>query len=147
MSRKITFGALVVALMATSCGLFARYKSEAQEVVASRVLVDYHLSGGLIGRNDHLMVLNDGRAILSSSSGATKRLRLSEQVFEQIKKELRRSDWPEDTGDPEAVAADSFVYSIAYDGHQVTFVDPEVPESIRSVSVLLKNVIFDHQSR
>jgi hypothetical protein len=45
MSKKITFGALIVALMATSCALLARYKGEAQEVVASRVLVDYHLSG------------------------------------------------------------------------------------------------------
>lgn len=139
------FGALVVALMATSCALFARNKSEAQEVVASRVLVDYHLSGGLIGRNDHLMVLNNGRAVLSSSSGTTTHFRLNAEIFEQIKDELRRSYWPED--DPEAVAADAFVISIAYDGHRGSFVEPEVPQSIRSVSTLLNGVILDIRSR
>lgn len=60
---------LVLALTATSCAFLCRYKSEAQGVVASRVLLEYHVSGGLIGRNDHLMVLNDGRAVLSSDSG------------------------------------------------------------------------------
>lgn len=147
MSKKITFGALIVGLMATSCTLFARYKSEAQEVVASRVLVDYHLSGGLIGRTDHLMVLNNGGAVLSSSSAATARVRLSAEVLEQIKDELRRSDWPEDTGDPEAVAADAFIISIAYDGHRMTFVEPNVPKTIRSLSALLNDVIFDIRSR
>jgi hypothetical protein len=147
MSKKITFGALIVALTATSCALFARYKSEAQEVVESRVLVDYRLSGGLIGRTDHLTVLNNGGAVLSSSSGATTRVRLSAEVFEQIKDELRRSNWPEDTGDPEAGAADAFLTSIAYDGHRVTFVEPNVPESIRSLSALLNDVISDIRSR
>ncbi|MDQ4026883.1 MAG: hypothetical protein M3214_02370 [Actinomycetota bacterium] len=85
MSKKITFGAQIVALMATSCALFAGSKIEAQEVVASRVLVDYRLSGGLIGRTDHLTVLNNGGAALSSSSGATTRVRLSAEVFEQIR--------------------------------------------------------------
>jgi hypothetical protein len=101
----------------------------------------------LIGRNDHLMVLSNGRAVLSSSSGATTRFRMSAEVFEQIEDELRRSDWPQDTGDPEAVAADAFVISIAYDGHRVTFVEPEVPESIRSVSTLLNDGILDIRSR
>ena len=146
MSKKITFGALIVALTATSCALFARYKSEAQEVVESRVLVDYRLSGGLIGRTDHLTVLNNGGAVLSSSSGATTRVRLSAEVFE-IKDELRRSNWPEDTGDPEAGAADAFLTSIAYDGHRVTFAEPNVPESIRSLSALLNDVISDIRSR
>lgn len=147
MSKKITFGALIVALIATSCALVARYKSEAQEVVASRVLVDYHLSGGLIGRTDHLIVLNNGGAVLSSFSAATTRVRLSAEVFGQIKDELRRRDWPEDTRDPEAVAADAFIISIAYDGHRVTFVEPNVPKAIRSLSASLNDVIFDIRSR
>lgn len=93
------------------------------------------------------MVLNNGGAVLSSSSGATTRVRPSAEVFEQIKEELRRSDWPEDTGDPEAVAADAFIISIAYGGHRVTFVEPNVPKSIRSLSALLNDVIFDIRSR
>jgi hypothetical protein len=111
------------------------------------VLVDYHLSGGLIGRTDHLIALNNGGAVLSSFSAATTRVGLSAEVFERIKDELRRRDWPEDTRDPEAVAADAFIISIAYDGHRVTFVEPNVPKSIRSLSASLNDVIFDIRSR
>jgi hypothetical protein len=146
MSKRMIFGALILALMATSCALFAKYKGEGSEVVASRGLVDYQVSGGLMGVNDHLMILNDGRAVLSSSTGPAKHFRLSAEAFEQVKDVLERAEWP-DTGDPQAVAPDTFVYSIDYDGHDVTFVDPAVPESIRSVSAVLNDVIYDSRSR
>jgi hypothetical protein len=147
MSKKITMGALIVALVAASCALFTRYNGEAQEVVASSVLVDYRISGGMIGRNDHLTVMNDGRAVLSSTRGPATRFRLNGEVLEQLKAELARIDGPNDTAGPEAVPADAFVYSIDYAGHRVTFADPDVPEPIRSVSAILGDVILEHRSR
>jgi hypothetical protein len=142
----MTVAAIVLALVATSCALIARYNDEGRDV-ASSVLVEYQLSGGVAGMNQHLVVFNDGRAVLSSpTTESPEHFRLNAGELRRLKGALARTDWPQETGRPDAQGADTFVVSIEHDGRRVVFVEPDVPPSVRSTSAALKHIVLEHQA-
>jgi hypothetical protein len=147
MSKKITFGALIAALMATSCALFVSYKSEAQEgrrVTRARRLSPKRRVDRSHGPPDGSEQWRCRSVVILGGDNARPAERRSVRADKGRASSERLAGGH---GDPEAVAADAFIISIAYDGHRVTFVEPNVPKSIRSLSALLNDVIFDIRSR
>lgn len=99
-------------------------------------LVDYHVTGGFIGIDEHLVVRASGEAVLTSDRSPSGTRDLSDDELAALNRVLEASDFaniPADTIDPNV--ADAFVYQVTYQGRTVVTSDgyltpPELQEII-----------------
>lgn len=95
---------------------------------SGNVLVEYHRTGGIAGFDDHLLIHENGTAMVSrrGTTGtftlATEELVALNTLFEQARFHDLRSSYPAPTP-----GADYFSYEITYRSHTVTTEDTGVP--------------------
>jgi hypothetical protein len=107
------------------------------------ILVRYHVSGGLIGINSHLVVYESGRAEVTGPTTEPRTIELNEQQMQQIRSALENGQWDDrirPSGDP---AADGFSYTVLYDGHRISAADPNVPGWLAEITHVLNTVALD----
>jgi hypothetical protein len=109
---------------------------------SSGTLIEYRRSGGFAGWDDHLVIKENGEAILTRGlerreitldSDTVNRLRSRFQDAEFS--ELRRRYLPSREG------ADLFEYVITYKGHTVRTMDGAVPSSLQPVLEALNQIV------
>jgi hypothetical protein len=106
------------------------------------VLIEYRRSGGFAGLDDHLVIKENGQAILTQGSerhefilngGARDRL---EALFAEAEfSRLRRRYLPSRQG------ADLFEYVVTYKGHTVRTMDGAVPSSLQPILGALNEIV------
>ncbi|MCB0115852.1 MAG: hypothetical protein KDD84_17245 [Caldilineaceae bacterium] len=109
---------------------------------SSSIWIDYQRSGGFVGFDDHLTVLNTGEATLTrKSTQFTFTLddatisQLQGQLDVAVFSELRREYLPERQG------ADLITYTIIVNGHRVKTMDGAMPEPLKPIVKSLNEII------
>ena len=109
---------------------------------SSETLIEYRRSGGFAGLDDHLIIKENGAAILTRKSerhestldsDTIDRLRtlFEEAEFSQLHKEYL----------PSRQGSDLFEYVVTYKGHTVRTMDGAVPPSLQPVLEALNQIV------
>lgn len=128
-------------LLVTSL-LLAGWLTGCTRAASSGARIEYRRSGGFAGLDDHLVIQEDGKAILTRKTGRSgfvvddatmTRLRV---LFDQAEfSKLRREHLPRRKG------SDLFEYVITHKGHTVRTMDTAVPESLQPILEVLNQIV------
>jgi hypothetical protein len=106
------------------------------------VLVSFHRSGGIAGRDDRATVLADRRVTVRSDRSATRRWRLSVAAMRKLRQSLdaARVDRSLPHSAPGG-CADCLSYTITYRRHRVELTDDRVPARMRPALSRLSRLV------
>ena len=110
-------------------------------------LVSYHLTGGLIGFDDDLVVRRDGRATLSSR-GETRRFRLAPRVRRRLVVAVRRARFAtlQPAYEPEARVSDGTTETVTHAGRTVRVeTGAEIPRRLANLLSRLNRIVDRHR--
>jgi hypothetical protein len=118
---------------------------------ASHFAISFERSGGLKARVETLVVRPGLRAYATGPKGnreASAHFRMNARTAEELRRELAKADFAhiESTASP-STCADCYVYSIAYRGHEVLFVDSRTPPGLMEVVDKLEGEVIAHLYR
>jgi hypothetical protein len=128
----------LMSVLATACGSSAGGGAAPPR---SDVLVASHVSGGIAGVDDRLLVSRDGTVVRTSRQGSPEHGRLTAQELAALVEALDESDFatlPPDTVDPRV--ADAFVYEVTYGGRRVRTSDGGIPPRLAPVLDQLRGI-------
>ncbi len=106
-------------------------------------LIEYHRSGGFIGLDDHLVIKENGEAILTRRRSERYEFTLDGDTLNRLQalfEEAGFSQFREEYR-PSHPGADLFEYVVTYRGHTVRALDPAVPLSLRPILEALNQII------
>lgn len=106
------------------------------------VLVEFHRSGGIVGRQDNLVVRGDGTAHLSRR-GAELDFTVAPDTLRQLRATLKQIDFASLRAEylPTRPGADLFEYTVVYQGRRVRCMDTAVPDPLQPLIQLLSGLI------
>ena len=115
------------------------FSASTQESIS---FLEYHRSGGFMGLDDHLIIDDDGTAVLTRKR-ARSELTVDAAVMDQLRSlldgmafsKLRKQYLPSREG------ADLFDYVITYGDHTVQTKDTAIPEALQPLIELLDRII------
>jgi hypothetical protein len=143
---------LATALMCTAIGAGCGGPAEVHTAPkpASRFAISFERSGGLKARVETLVVRPGLRAYAMGPKGDTEasaHFRMNARTAEELRRELAKAGFThlESTADPPC--ADCYVYSIAYHGHTVRFLDSKTPPGLMEVVDKLEGEAIAHLYR
>ena len=104
--------------------------------------VDYTRQGGLLGINDHLVVMDNGAATLTRRDGNATFTVDSAQLA-KLRDELTAADFDhlDPTYGPEYGCCDQFTHRLRYQNRSVRALDDVAPERLRRVLNTLSEII------
>ncbi|MCZ7575160.1 MAG: hypothetical protein M5U01_41960 [Ardenticatenaceae bacterium] len=128
-------------LLVTSL-LPAGWLTDCTRTASSRALIEYRRSGGFAGLDDHLVIQEDGKAILTRKTGRSEFV-LDDATMNQLRvlfdeaefSKLRREYLPRRKG------SDLFEYVMTHKGHTVRTLDTAVPESLQPILKVLNQIV------
>lgn len=105
------------------------------------VLVEYHRSGGIAGREDRLVVRSDGTAHLSQR-GIEADFTVAPDTLAQLRTLLAGIDFASLRAEylPARRGADLFEYVVVYEGRRVRTMDTAVPDTLQPLLQLLSRL-------
>lgn len=99
--------------------------------------VDYTVSGGIAGVNDHLKVYPDGRAVYDDGARVVE-FTVTPQVVSELRAALEQAGVASLPATVQSVpGADRFAYRVIYGGRSIRFSDGTVPPSLRPALAIL----------
>lgn len=140
--RAIFFLAVLILVSLVAAGCLGAKTPAGSQAPAPEVLVDYHRSGGIAGTDDHLVIFNNGAAVVvtkdqsgeitlnSTDLGRIMSL-LDQSQFSQL-----QENYPSHHG-----SADLFRYSISYQGKTVTLEETAYPDAVGPVINALDQIV------
>jgi hypothetical protein len=111
------------------------------------VMIDYHRTGGIAGFDDHLVVFENGEAVISTRQGSGTFV-LNAGSLKEIRDLMDKAQFTKLNSSYPAPfpGADYFSYEITYQGHTVTTEDSGVPEQLVPVIAELNEIVSAHRS-
>lgn len=117
------------------------------EAKTSGTIIRYGKSGGIAGVSETLRVRADGVAFATSRGAPAVRARLTPKRLARLRSALKAAHLETLHRDyPAPGAADTFVYSVTYQGHTVTADQTRMPARLRKPVALLEKT-FGEVSR
>lgn len=111
-------------------------------VSSSETLIEYRRSGGFTGLDDHLVIKEDGEAILTSKSERSEFTLNSDTInrlqalFEEAEFSRLRKEYL-----PSRQGSDLYEYVVTYKGHTVRTMDGAVPPSLQPLLEALNQIV------
>jgi hypothetical protein len=138
----------VLLLIAVSlCGCVTEPPTNGNPPPPPGVLLDYHRIGGIGGFDDHLVVFENGEAVISTRQGSGTFV-LDPGSLKEIRDLMDNAQFTALNASYPAPypGADYFSYEITYQGHTVTTEDTGVPDRLVPVITELNEIVSTHRS-
>ena len=109
---------------------------------SSRILIEYHRSGGFAGLDDCLAINANGEAALARKAERYE-FALDSDMMNQLLTLLDDAEFSKLRGEylPSRKGSDLFEYVVTYKGHTVRTMDTAVPESLHPILELLNQIV------
>lgn len=132
MRWKIVVMCLFLGLSITSCG----------GDPGTATFLEYQRSGGFLGLEDHLTIVQAGKVILERK-GLETEFQLDSEAMSQLETLLSDAQFTEleDEYFPERQGSDLIEYTIRYSGHTVRMMDTAIPETLYPVLESLNRLV------
>ncbi|MCS6883444.1 MAG: hypothetical protein RMK84_13210 [Oscillochloridaceae bacterium] len=143
MTIKISYLWVTIIAISLASGLGGCMQSASSR---SRVLIEYHRSGGFVGLDDRLIIREDGETSLTRKerrfSFTLDRATVNQLAdlfttagFMQLRKEYM----------PQRAGPDLFTYVVTYRGHTVRTMDGAIPPALDPILEQLDQIVESHQ--
>jgi len=128
MAAGLTRG-LLLALATAGC---------AQVSTQATTLIEFHRSGGIAGREDHVVVMSDGTARLSRR-GVTADFRVAPDTLTELRALIERVDFRAMREEyvPARRGADLYEYVVIYQDRRIRMMDTAIPAELQPLVQLL----------
>ena len=103
-------------------------------------LIEYHRSGGIAGREDHVVVMSDGTARLSRrGGGVTADFRIAPDTLIELRALIERVDFRAMRGEylPARRGADLYEYVVICKDRRIRLMDTAIPAELQPLLQLL----------
>jgi hypothetical protein len=109
---------------------------------SANTLIEYWRTGGFAGLDDHLIINQDGSAILNRA-GVTERFTLDEESLDQLQQLFSGIDFSSmgQNARPPSKGADLFEYSLYYQGYEIRVVDTAIPQALQPIIRKLNEIV------
>jgi hypothetical protein len=110
----------------------------AQMSTQATTLIEYHRSGGIAGREDHVVVMSDGTAQLSRR-GVTADFRIAPDTLTELRALIERVDFRAMREEyvPARRGADLYEYVVICQDRRIRLMDTAIPEELQPLMQLL----------
>ena len=107
-------------------------------------LIDYRRSGGIVGLDDHLVILENGQATLTRD-GEDQEFVIDKQTMVELNKLFAEADFKNLNSKylPNNNSTDILKYSLVYEGKKVEALDTAVPNKLWPIIESLNKIIND----
>jgi hypothetical protein len=138
---------VLILITASVCGCVSEPETNEHPPTPPGILIDYHRTGGIAGFDDHLVVFENGEAVISTrqssgtfvlDSGSLKEIK---DLLDQVQFTTLNASYP-----APSTGADYFSYEITYNGHTVITEDTGVPDRLVPVIRELNEIVSAHRS-
>ncbi len=106
-------------------------------------LIEYRRSGGFIGLDDHLVIKENGEAILTRRRSERYEFSLDSDTIDHLQALFEEAGFSQLHEEylPSHPGADLFEYVVTYKGHTVRAMDFAVPPSLQAILEALNQII------
>ncbi|MFQ5595033.1 MAG: protealysin inhibitor emfourin [Anaerolineae bacterium] len=142
---SLSAGLILAAWLLSTCGAPSSTRSEGAS--SGDVLVEYRLTGGIAGLNDHLIVRSTGEVILENKDGVREVFTVDEAVVGKLQQTVEETGFfdLESEYRPARIIPDALTYQITFqaDGrrHTVETSDGAIPEQLAPIIDELNQII------
>jgi hypothetical protein len=120
---------------------------EKPSVKSDDIMLEYYRTGGIAGLDDHLLIREDGKAILTRKINQFE-FTLSTDAINQLNNLCEQASFSELSHQyfPKNKGSDLFEYRIIYHGYSVKTMDGAIPKSLQPIINELNQIIVEQIS-
>jgi hypothetical protein len=145
--RGLYFVSALLLVAVSLCGCVSEPETNGHSSPPPGILLDYHRTGGIAGFDDHLVVFENGDAIISTRKGSGT-FALNPDSLKEIKDLMDKAQFTtlNASYSTSSSGADYFRYEVTYQGHTVTTEDTGVPDRLVPVIREMNEIVNAHRS-